>query len=54
MRIGRTIIIPAILTLSVAGAVLAGSEISTAAVHVSSTHVQATASSANPDTLYHN
>jgi hypothetical protein len=53
MRIGRTIIIPAIVALGVAGAVLAGSEISAAAVHVSASHVQVTASSANPDVLYH-
>jgi hypothetical protein len=53
MRIGQTIIIPLILALGVAGTVLAGSEISTAAAHASSTHVQASAPYANPDGLYH-
>jgi hypothetical protein len=54
MRIGRKIIIPSILALGVAAAVLAGSEISVAAAHASGTHVQATAYAASPDTLYHN
>jgi hypothetical protein len=53
MRIGRTIIIPAILALGVAGAALAGSEVSAAVAHTSGSHVQATASSAGPDLLYH-
>jgi hypothetical protein len=54
MRIGRTVIIPVIVALGVAGAVLASSEISAAAAHTSGTHVSATASAASPDTLYHN
>jgi hypothetical protein len=54
MRIGRTIIIPAILALGVAGAVLAGSEISTVAAHAPSTRAQVTVTAASPEVLYHN
>jgi hypothetical protein len=54
MRIGRTIIIPAIIALAAAGAILAGSEISPAAVHASVSRVEATALYASPDALYHN
>lgn len=39
MRIGRAIIIPAILALSVAGTVLAGAETSVAAVHTPAAQV---------------
>jgi hypothetical protein len=53
MRIGRTIIIPAILALSLAGAVLAGSENSAVATHPSGAYVHAIASSAIPDVRYH-
>lgn len=53
MRIGRTIIIPAILALGVAGSVLAGAEMSAAVVHTPSAHVQqATTSSATPNMKY--
>jgi hypothetical protein len=45
MRIRRAVIIPAILALGVAGSVLAGSAIPSAAGHAPSTSVQAAASS---------
>jgi len=41
MRIGRVIIIPAILALGVAGSSLAASASVTASAHVSSVHAQA-------------
>ena len=54
MRIGRAIIIPAILALGVAGSVLAGAEMSAAAASTPSVHVQqVTAASAAPGTFYH-
>jgi hypothetical protein len=53
MRIGRAIIIPAILVLSVAGSVLAAAEMSAAAEHAPSVHVQVTASSAGPRVHYY-
>jgi len=54
MRIGRTVIIPVILALGVAGSVLAGAEMSAAVVHTSSAHAQqVTASSASPRMKYH-
>jgi hypothetical protein len=43
MRIGRTIIIPAILALGAAGSILAGSAMPVAAGHAPSVHVQAVA-----------
>jgi hypothetical protein len=50
MRIRRTIIIPAILALSAAGSILAGSAVPAAtAAHAPSTHVVA----AVPATWYH-
>jgi len=52
MRLGRTIIIPAVIALGVAEAVPADSNMSAAAAHTSGPHVQITASSANPDTHY--
>jgi hypothetical protein len=52
MRIGRAVIIPAILALGVAAAALAGSEMATAATHAAGTHVHVSAVSANPDTMY--
>jgi len=52
MRIGRTIIIPAILALSAAGSILAGSVAPAAVAQAHSSHVVVTASSASPDT-YH-
>ncbi len=54
MRVGRAIIIPAILALGVAGSVLTASPISAAATHAASAHVQVTASSAAPAVLYRN
>jgi hypothetical protein len=54
MRIGRTLVIPAILTLSVAGTVLAGAQMSAAAVTTPSVHVQqATAPSSRPMMRFH-
>ena len=53
MRIGRVIIIPAMLALSVAGSLLTGSAMSAAAGHDASGHVPAAAVSASPDTYYH-
>jgi hypothetical protein len=43
MRIRKTIIIPAILTLSAAGSILAGSAAPVAAAQASSVHVVASA-----------
>jgi hypothetical protein len=54
MRIGRAIIIPAILALSVAGSVLAAAEMSVAAEHAPSVQVQETASSSGALVHYHN
>jgi hypothetical protein len=53
MRIGRVLIIPAILALGVASSTLAGSAIAVAAGHAPSVHVQAAAASAHPDIYYH-
>ena len=53
MRIGRAIIIPAILALGVAGSALPGPVIAVAAAHAPSVHVQAVAASFAPDTYYH-
>jgi hypothetical protein len=54
MRIGRTVLIPVILSLSVAGAVLAGSEMSAAVVHTASVHAQqVSASAAKPGMKMH-
>lgn len=52
MRIRRTLVVPAILALGVAGSLLTGSAISAAAGPVATVHVQAAASSAAPDILY--
>ncbi len=52
MRIRRTTIIPAIMALSVAGSVLAGSAATLAASAAPSAAV-ATASAMHPDFLYH-
>jgi hypothetical protein len=41
MRIGRAILFPAVLTLTVAGFSLAGAPAPAAAVHISSVHVVA-------------
>jgi hypothetical protein len=52
MRIRRSIIIPAILALSAAGSILAGSAVASAATQASGAHVAVTASSARPDVFY--
>lgn len=53
MRIGRTIIIPAILALSVAGSILAGSAVPIAAAHAPSAHVVSAASHPRPAVYYY-
>jgi hypothetical protein len=54
MRIGRTVIIPVILALGVAGTVLAGAEMSAAVASTPSVHVQTvTAIHVGPDMKYH-
>jgi hypothetical protein len=52
MRIGRDLIIPAILALGVAGSLLTGSAMPVAAGHAPSVHVQAAAASAGPNIFY--
>jgi hypothetical protein len=52
MRIGRAIIIPAIVALSAAGSILVGSAASVAAAPATSAHVVVTASSASPDSFF--
>jgi hypothetical protein len=52
MRIRRTIIIPAILALSAAGSILAGSSVPAAAAQAPSAHVLAAASPVSPN-VYH-
>lgn len=52
MRIRRAIIIPAILALSAAGSILAGSGVYAAAVQAPSAHTQVTAASAGPNMWY--
>jgi hypothetical protein len=53
MPIRRTIIIPAIIALSAAGSILAGSAVSVTAAQAPSAHVLALTSSSSPKTLYH-
>ena len=53
MRVGRAIIIPAILALSVAGSVVTGAEVAVAAVHASAVHPHTTAPSINIYTYHH-
>jgi hypothetical protein len=53
MRIGRVIIIPAIVTLGVTGSILVGPAISVAAGHAPVAHVLADSSSAAPGIYYH-
>jgi hypothetical protein len=53
MRIGRTIIVPAIVTLGLAGATLAASATAVTAAHVSSVQVQAQGPVAAPGVLFH-
>ena len=52
MPIRRAIIIPAIIALSAAGSILAGSAVSAATAQAPSAHVLVTASSASPGTHY--
>jgi hypothetical protein len=54
MRIGRSIIIPAIISLGVAGSVLAGSAISVAAGPAPTVQVQAAGTSAVSTVHYRN
>lgn len=53
MRIGRAILIPAILVLGTATPVLSGSGISAAAGHAPSAHVLVSTSSVIPHPYYH-
>lgn len=52
MSVKRSVIIPAILALSAAGSILAGSTVSVAAAQATSVHVVA-AAPASPNTHYH-
>jgi hypothetical protein len=52
MRIGRAIIIPAILALGVVGSMLTGPAMSGSASHGAGVRVHVAAVSARPDTLY--
>jgi hypothetical protein len=53
MRIRRAIIIPAILALSTAGSILAGSAVPVAAAQAPSAQVLSAASSASPQVYFH-
>jgi hypothetical protein len=53
MRIGRAIIIPAILALSTAGSILAGSASLATAAQAPAAHMQAATSSMQPHMHYH-
>jgi len=53
MPIRRTVIIPAILALSAAGSILAGSAVPATATQAPSAHVLSVASSASPYMYYH-
>ena len=53
MRIGRAIIVPAILALGVAGSLLTGPGMSAAAGHEAKVNVHVVAVSARPCTFYH-
>ena len=53
MRIGRPIIIPAILALGVAGSILSSSAMASAAVHTQSVHASAVHATGGPYILYH-
>ena len=52
MRIGRTLIIPAILALSTAGSILAASVVPAAAAQASGAHASVTVVAAAPHTYY--
>jgi hypothetical protein len=53
MRFGRAIIIPAIIALSAAGSILAGSAMPVAAVQAPAAHVQHAPQSMRPLIRYH-
>jgi hypothetical protein len=53
MRIGRAIIIPAVLALTTAGSIVAGSALSVATAQASTTHVQSVYYHATPSVYYH-
>ena len=53
MRIGRAIIIPAILALGVAGAVMPGAEIALAAGHTAVVHLHTTTPAIVSGGFYH-
>jgi hypothetical protein len=53
MPIRRAIIIPAILALSAAGSILAGSAVPAAVAQAPTAHVLSVASSAHPNVYYH-
>jgi hypothetical protein len=53
MRIGRAIIIPAILALGAAGSILAGSAVPVAAAQTPSAHVVSAVSSTHPGFVYY-
>lgn len=52
MRVGRSLIIPTILALGVAGSLLTGPAMAAAAGHGASAHVQAAAAPASPYMYY--
>jgi hypothetical protein len=53
MRIGRALIIPAILAFGLAGSLLTGSAMSAAVAQAPSVQVHVTAATANPNMFYH-
>jgi ABC-type phosphate transport system substrate-binding protein len=53
MRIGRSIILPAIVALGVAGSAVAGAAIAIPATHATSVQLRADGSSTNPNMFYH-
>ena len=53
MRIGRNIIISAILALGAGGSILASATVPAVAAQASSAHVLATRSSLSPNSFYH-
>lgn len=53
MRIGRGVIIPAILAIAFAGSALAGAEVSAAVAHSAPASAHVVAVSISPDTYYH-
>jgi hypothetical protein len=53
MRVGRKIIIPAILALGAAGSILASSAATAAVAQAPASHVVATTAHASPSLYYH-